>query len=73
MTRADQHGPEPAGRHGRAVRRPTEMLYLTPRAKAALDLAVQEAQKMGDEFVGTEHLLLGIFLEGEGPGQRHPA
>ena len=23
---------------------------------------------MGDEFVGTEHLLLGIFLEGEGPG-----
>ena len=41
---------------------------MTPRAKAALDLAVQEAQKLGDEFVGTEHLLLGIFLEGEGPG-----
>ncbi len=45
-----------------------EMLYMTPRAKAALDLAVQEAQKLGDEFVGTEHLLLGVFLEGEGPG-----
>ena len=41
---------------------------MTPRAKAALDLAVQEAQKMGDEFVGTEHLLFGILLEGEGPG-----
>ena len=47
---------------------PDEMLYMTPRAKAALDLAVQEAQKMGDEVVGTEHLLFGILLEGEGPG-----
>ena len=44
------------------------MLYLTPRAKAALDIAIQQAQQMGDQFVGTEHLLLGIFLEGEGPG-----
>ena len=44
------------------------MLYMTPRAKAAIDIAVQQAQKLGDEFVGTEHLLLGIFLEGEGPG-----
>ncbi len=47
---------------------PAEMLYLTPRAKAAIDIAIQESQKMGDQFVGTEHLLLGIFLEGEGPG-----
>ena len=46
----------------------TEMLSATPRAKAALDLAMREAQRLGDEFVGTEHLLLGIFLEGEGPG-----
>jgi ATP-dependent Clp protease ATP-binding subunit ClpC len=45
-----------------------EMLSATPRAKAALDLAMREAQRLGDEFVGTEHLLLGIFLEGEGPG-----
>jgi len=45
-----------------------EQLYLTPRAKAAIDIALQKAQQMGDQFVGTEHLLLGIFLEGEGPG-----
>jgi ATP-dependent Clp protease ATP-binding subunit ClpC len=45
-----------------------DQLYLTPRAKAALDIAGQKAQAMGDGFVGTEHLLLGILLEGDGPG-----
>jgi ATP-dependent Clp protease ATP-binding subunit ClpC len=45
-----------------------EQLYLTPRAKAAIDIALQQAQQMGDQFVGTEHLLMGILLEGEGPG-----
>ena len=45
-----------------------DQLYLTPRAKAALDNAGQKAQAMGDAFVGTEHLLLGILLEGDGPG-----
>ena len=67
MTRADQMAQnQPVGTSGPSG--PAEMLYMTPRAKAAIDLAVQEAQKLGDEFVGTEHLLLGIFLEGEGPG-----
>jgi len=67
MTRASQFAQnQPAGTSGPNA--PADMLYLTPRAKAALDFAVQEAQKMGDEFVGTEHLLLGVFLEGEGPG-----
>ena len=45
-----------------------DQLYLTPRAKAALDIAGQRAQSMGDGFVGTEHLLLGLLLEGDGPG-----
>jgi ATP-dependent Clp protease ATP-binding subunit ClpC len=45
-----------------------DQLALTPRAKAALDIAVQRAQQMGDPFVGTEHLLLGVLLEGEGRG-----
>ncbi len=45
-----------------------DQLYLTPRAKAALDIAAQKAQAMGDAFIGTEHLLLGIMLEGDGPG-----
>ena len=67
MTRADQMAQnQPVGTSGPSG--PAEMLYMTPRAKAAVDLAVQEAQKLGDEVVGTEHLLLGVFLEGEGPG-----
>ena len=67
MTRASQMAQnQPVGTSGPSG--PDEMLYMTPRAKAAIDLAVQEAQKLGDEIVGTEHLLLGIFLEGEGPG-----
>src|SRR5450759_1917080 len=65
MTRANQMAQnQPVGTSGPSG--PDEMLYMTPRAKAAIDLAVQEAQKLGDEFVGTEHLLLGIFLEGPG-------
>ncbi len=38
----------------------------TPRAKKALELAVDEAQKMGHNYVGTEHVLLGLMREGEG-------
>ncbi len=53
---------------GRAAGTPGDQLFLTPRAKSALDIAAQKAQEMGDAFVGTEHLLLGILLEGEGPG-----
>jgi ATP-dependent Clp protease ATP-binding subunit ClpC len=53
---------------GRAMGGSGDQLYLTPRAKSALDIAEQKAQQMGDAFVGTEHLLLGILLEGEGPG-----
>ncbi len=55
---------ETAGRRGGAG----DQLMLTPRAKAALDIALQRAQQMGDPFVGTEHLLLGVLLEGEGRG-----
>jgi ATP-dependent Clp protease ATP-binding subunit ClpC len=67
MTRANQFAenqPAGSGQPGG----PAEMLYLTPRAKAAIDIAMQEAQKLGDQYVGTEHLLLGIFLEAQGPG-----
>jgi ATP-dependent Clp protease ATP-binding subunit ClpC len=44
---------------------PTEMT-LTPRAKRVLELAVDEARRMGHNYVGTEHLLLGLIREGEG-------
>jgi len=68
MTRANQFAQNQPVGSGPPGAAPEGMLYMTPRAKAALDIATQEAQKLGDEFVGTEHLLLGIFLEGEGPG-----
>ena len=38
----------------------------TPRAKKALELAVDEAQQLGHNYVGTEHILLGLMREGEG-------
>ncbi len=66
MTRASQVAQNQAA--GSAAADQADMLYMTPRAKASLDLAMQEAQRLGDEFVGSEHLLSGVFLEGEGPG-----
>ncbi len=38
----------------------------TPRAKKALELAIDEAQKLGHNYVGSEHILLGLMREGEG-------
>ncbi|MEI6631238.1 MAG: ATP-dependent Clp protease ATP-binding subunit [bacterium] len=38
----------------------------TPRAKKALELAAEEARSMGHNYIGTEHLLLGLIREGEG-------
>ncbi len=38
----------------------------TPRAKKALELAGEEARAMGHNYIGTEHLLLGLMREGEG-------
>ncbi|HAG07623.1 MAG: ATPase AAA-2 domain protein [Clostridia bacterium 62_21] len=39
---------------------------LTPRAKRVLELAIDEARRLGHNYVGTEHLLLGLIREGEG-------
>jgi ATP-dependent Clp protease ATP-binding subunit ClpC len=39
---------------------------MTPRAKRVLSLAVMEAQELGHNFVGTEHILLGLAREEEG-------
>ncbi|MFW6133940.1 MAG: ATP-dependent Clp protease ATP-binding subunit [Elusimicrobiota bacterium] len=39
---------------------------MTPRAKRVLSLAVREAQELGHNFVGTEHILLGLVKEEEG-------
>jgi ATP-dependent Clp protease ATP-binding subunit ClpA len=39
----------------------------TPRAKKALELSLRESVQLGHAYIGTEHLLLGIVREGEGP------
>nr|WP_276308331.1 Clp protease N-terminal domain-containing protein [Ammonifex thiophilus] len=39
---------------------------LTPRAKRVLELVVEEMRQLGHNYVGTEHLLLGLIREGEG-------
>jgi ATP-dependent Clp protease ATP-binding subunit ClpC len=41
-------------------------LTLTPRTKHVIELAVDEARRMGHHYIGTEHLLLGLMREGEG-------
>ena len=40
-------------------------LPFTPRAKAVVRNAVHEALQLGHDYVGTEHLLLGLFTDGE--------
>jgi len=42
----------------------------TPRAKRVLELSVDEARQLGHNYVGTEHLLLGLIREGEGVAAR---
>jgi WD40 repeat protein len=39
---------------------------LTPHAKRVIELAVNEARRLNQTYIGTEHLLLGLMLEGEG-------
>jgi len=38
----------------------------SPRAKLVIDLSMREARRMGVNYIGTEHILLGILAEGEG-------
>ena len=42
----------------------------TPRAKRVLELSLEEARQLGHNYIGTEHLLLGLVREGEGVAAR---
>lgn len=44
----------------------TKELVLTPRGKRVIELSILHARRMGHNYVGTEHLLLGLIHEGEG-------
>lgn len=50
----------------RGERKGVQETQLTPRAKRVIDLAYDEARLLGDSYIGTEHLLLGLIREGEG-------
>nr|YP_009392763.1 Clp protease ATP binding subunit [Bostrychia tenella]ARW61325.1 Clp protease ATP binding subunit [Bostrychia tenella] len=42
----------------------------TPRAKRVLELSLEEARQLGHNYIGTEHLLMGLVREGEGVAAR---
>src|SRR5579859_6339508 len=50
---------------GDSTTSPSE-ITLSPRTKKVVELAVDEARKLGHSHIGTEHLLLGLVREGEG-------
>ena len=51
---------------GRGEKSVTSEIGLTPRAKRVIELAIDEARHLGHNYIGTEHLLLGLLHEGEG-------
>jgi hypothetical protein len=51
---------------GRGQSAPAGHIPFTPRAKKVLDLSLREALQLGHNYIGTEHLLLGLIREGEG-------
>jgi ATP-dependent Clp protease ATP-binding subunit ClpA len=51
---------------GRGQMAPTAHIPFTPRAKKVLELSLREAKQLGHNYIGTEHILLGLLREGEG-------
>lgn len=54
----------------RSESRSGQDMTLTPRAKRVIDLAYEEARNLGNNFIGTEHLLLGLIREADGMAGR---
>jgi ATP-dependent Clp protease ATP-binding subunit ClpC len=51
---------------GQGPSAPTGHIPFTPRAKKVLELSLREALQLGHNYIGTEHILLGLIHEGEG-------
>jgi ATP-dependent Clp protease ATP-binding subunit ClpC len=51
---------------GRGQHEPSGHIPFTPRAKKVLELALREAIQLGHNYIGTEHILLGLIREGDG-------
>lgn len=45
---------------------PQGHIPFTPRSKKVLELGLKESMRLGHEYIGTEHILLGLLVEGEG-------
>jgi ATP-dependent Clp protease ATP-binding subunit ClpC len=55
---------------GRGERAPSGHIPFTPRAKKTMELSLREALQLGDNFIGPEHIMLGLLREGEGAAAR---
>ncbi len=51
---------------GQGQQAPSEHLPFTPRAKKVMELSLREALQLGHDYIGTEHILLGLIREGDG-------
>jgi ATP-dependent Clp protease ATP-binding subunit ClpA len=51
---------------GRGQWAPSGHIPFTPRAKTVLELSLRESKQLGHNYIGTEHILLGLIREGEG-------
>ncbi len=51
---------------GQGQQAPSGHIPFTPRTKKVLELSLREAQQLGHNYIGTEHILLGLIREGEG-------
>ena len=51
---------------GAGTHPPKGHVPFTPRAKKVLELSLREARQLGHDYIGTEHILLGLVREGEG-------
>jgi len=51
---------------GRGAQAPSGHIPFTPRAKKVLELSLREALQLGSDYIGTEHILLGLIREGDG-------
>ena len=51
---------------GQGQQAPSGHIPFTPRAKNVLQLSLSEARQLGHDYIGTEHILLGLIREGEG-------
>jgi ATP-dependent Clp protease ATP-binding subunit ClpC len=51
---------------GRGEQAPSGRIPFTPQSKKVLELALQESRALGHNYIGTEHILLGLIRQGDG-------